>query len=147
MPRKHWRNGMMICITLMLGLTACGSFSPPESCGVGGTADEAKFAQHFRWMEIVNEATGSPGEPAQEGGSQFTSSNRLTITTDSTNEVSLRACIAERKGGGEITFDKTHDLAAGSGSIPLGSFEPGSYVVRVIVDGILVRNLPFSITR
>jgi hypothetical protein len=26
-------------------------------------------------------------------------------------------------------------------------FEPGSYVVRVIVDGILVRNLPFSVTR
>ena len=145
MVRKRWYIG--VSIILMLVLTACGSFSPPESCGVGGTADETKFAQHFTWMEIVNEATGSPGESDPEGGFQFTSSDPLAITTDNINEVSLRACVAERKGGGKIPLDKTQDLSSGSGSISLGSFEPGSYVVRVIVDGILVRNIPFSVAR
>lgn len=147
MVRKNWHMGMTICIILMLVLTACGSFSSPESCGAGGTADEVKFAQHFTWMEIVNEVTGSPGEPDQEGGSQFSSSDRITITTDNINDILLRACVEERKGGGEITLDRTQDLPSGFGSMSLGSFEPGSYVVRVIIDGILVRNLPFSVTR
>jgi hypothetical protein len=65
MIRERWYIGVFIVI--MLVITACGSFSPPESCGVGGTADETKFSQHFTWMEIVNEATGSPGEPDPEG--------------------------------------------------------------------------------
>ena len=145
MVRKRWHIG--ISIILVLALTACGSFTPPESCGAGGTADEPKFTQHFIWMEIVNQATGSPGEPDPEGGPRFTSSDQLAIITDNINEVSLRACIVERKGGGKIPFDKTQDLPSGSGSISLGSFEPGSYVVRVIVEGILVRNLPFSVTQ
>ena len=51
-----------VCIIMIL-LTACGSFSLPESCGAGGTADETIYAQHFTWMEIVNEATDSHGEP------------------------------------------------------------------------------------
>lgn len=145
MVRMRWPIG--VSILLMLMLTACGSFSPPDSCGAGGVADETKFTQHFTWMEIVNEATGSPGEPDQEGGPQFAFSDRLAIHTDNIHEVSLRACVEERKGGGEITLDKTQNLSSGSGSISLGSFEPGSYVVRVIVDGILVRNIPFSVAR
>jgi hypothetical protein len=70
----------------------------------------------------------------------------LAIREDSIHEVSLRACIEERRGGGEIALDKTQDILSGSGSISLGSLEAGSYVLRVIVDGVLVRNLPFSIT-
>lgn len=145
MIRERWYTGVFI-VTMLL-LTACGSFSPPESCGAGGTADETKFTQHFTWMEIINEATGSTGEPDQEGGFQFSSSDELAITLDNIQEVSLRACVEERKGGGEIALDETQDLPSGSGVISLGSFEPGSYVVRVIVDGILVCNLPFSVTR
>ncbi len=145
MIRKRWYIGVFIFTTLVL--TACGSFSPPESCGAGGTADEMKYAQHFTWMEIVNETTGSPGEPDPEGGTQFASTIQLGITMDSIDEVSIRVCVEERRGGGEIALDKTQDLPSGSGNISLGSFEPGSYVVRVIVDGVLVRNLPFSIAR
>jgi hypothetical protein len=145
MVQKYWHIG--VSIIMMFMLTACGSFSPPETCGVGGTADETKFTQHFRWMELVNEVSGSPGEPDQEGGFQFTSSDQLAITTENINEVSLRACVEERKGGGEITLDKTQGLSPGSRRISLGLFEPGIYVVRVIVDGNQVRNLPFSVTR
>jgi len=33
----------------------------------------------------------------------------------------------------------------GAGTLSLGSFAPGSYVVRVIVDGVLVKNLTFAV--
>ncbi|HEY42377.1 MAG TPA: hypothetical protein G4O11_00130 [Anaerolineae bacterium] len=145
MLRKYWLSEMVVCITLILGITACGPLSPPESCGAGGTADEAAFAQHFKSMGIVNQATGSPGEPDPEGGYQFSSSDQLALTTDSITDTSLRACIEERRGGGKIVFDQTPTMSQGTASMPLGSFEPGSYVVRVILDGVLVRNLPFSI--
>jgi len=145
MLRNYWLNRVVVCIALLLGITACGSFSPPESCGAGGTADEAAFAQLFISMEIVNQATGSPGEPDPEGGYQFSSSDSLTLTTDSFTDTSLRACIEERRGGGKIVFDQNQTVSQGTMSMSLGSFEPGSYVMRVIVDGVLVRNLPFSI--
>ncbi len=49
------------------------------------------------------------------------------------------------KAGRETTIDKTQDFSSGSGSISLGSFEPGNNGVRVNVDRILVRNLDFSV--
>ncbi len=68
MVRKYWHIGVMICILLTLTLTPCRSFSLSESRGAGGTPNETKFAQQFTSMMILNETTGSPGEPDQEGG-------------------------------------------------------------------------------
>ena len=66
---SKYRLLMIVCITLGLVVSACGSFAPPESCDVGGTADEAKFDQHFTRMELVNEATGQPGLAADRNRS------------------------------------------------------------------------------
>lgn len=143
---KH-RLLTVICVALGLIASACGSFSPPESCGegIGGTADEAKFAQHFTLMELVNEATGQPGPLDAEGGLQFAATDRLAIRTESLAEISVQACVQERKGGGKIPFNQTQTVGQGADSFSLGSFAPGSYVVRVIVDGVLVKNLPFVV--
>ena len=139
------RSLVIICTVLGLIVSACGSFAPPESCGVGGTAEEAKFAQHFTRMELVNEATGEPGQPDQEGVPQFAPAAQLAIQVESVDEVSVRACIQERRGGGKIAFDQSLTAPQGPGNFSLSSFAPGSYVVRVIVNGILVKNLPFTV--
>ena len=140
----HQIGQIVVCIALGLMVAACGPLSPSESCGAGGTADKAAFAQHFTSMELVNEATGQPGQPDQEGEPQFASSDPLAIRVESRSRVSVRACVEQRRGGGKIAHDQTHTLAQGAGSASLGSFAPGPYVVRVIVDGVLVKNLPFS---
>lgn len=45
-----YRLLMIVCIALGLVVSACGSFAPPESCDVDGTADEAEFDQYFTRM-------------------------------------------------------------------------------------------------
>lgn len=109
---------------------------------MGGTADEAKFDRHFTRMELINKTTGQPG---QEGEPQFASTEQLAIQIDSAAKVPVRACVQERRGGGKIPFDETQTVPQGVGTLSLGSFAPGSYVVRVIVDDVLVKNLAFAI--
>ena len=136
---------LVFCIALALAISACGSFSPPEDCGVGGTADDAKFGQHFAWMELVNKETGQTGEESAEGGVQFAATELVAIRTESLGETPVRTCVQERKGGGKIALDVTATAQEGEALLSLGLFPKGSYVVRVIVDGTLVRNLPFVI--
>lgn len=142
--RKLW-----VATGLALGLiaSACGSFSPPESCGegIGGTADESKFAQHFAQIELVNKATSQSGNLDAEGVLQFAAADQLAIRAESLAEVSVRACVQELKGGGQVAFDQVQMMAQGEDDFALGSFSPGSYVVRVIADGVLVKNLTFEI--
>lgn len=131
-------------LALALAALACGSFAPPESCGetIGGTADEAAFAQYFESMELLNQATGQPGSQGEEG-MEFASSDALVIRVVSKSEVLVRACIQSRSGGGKIPFDQSMTLPSGEGFFPIGTVPPGTYVVRVIVDDTLVKNLPF----
>jgi len=56
----------------------------------------------------------------------------------------VRACVQPR-GPGEITFDQTQTMPQGQGVFPVGTFKPGTYVIRVIVDGVLVKYFPFEI--
>jgi len=134
-----------VAVVSILGLavTAC-AFGPPPSCGekIGGTADTARFDQYFRTMVLVSQTTGQPG-PEGENGAELAREDALVIQVDARTEVSVRGCVQPRSGGGKIPFDQTQTLPQGRGAVSMGTFEPGSYVVRVIVDGILVKNLPF----
>jgi hypothetical protein len=51
----------------------------------------------------------------------------------------------ERKGGGKILFDETRSYTPGENSLALGKYSKGGYVIRVIVDEKLIKNLPFRI--
>jgi hypothetical protein len=128
-----------------LPMLGCGSFAPPKSCGegIGGTADEALFAQHFSSMELIREATGIP--PVEMGGEKVVSpDDPLAIKVQALSSTEVRVCVQERVGGGGIPLDKTFAVEQGESVLSLGGFSAGSYVVRVIVDGTLVRNLPFE---
>lgn len=142
---SRFRILLVLCIIVALAVSACGSFSPPEDCGVGGTADEAKFGQHFARMELVNKETGQPGEESAEGGVQFATTEVVTIRAESLRTTSVRTCVQERKAGGKIALDVTATAQEGEALLSLGLFPKGSYVVRVIVDGTLVKNLPFVV--
>lgn len=143
MPNQRNR---LIAAGVLLGLTAlaCGQLSPPESCGenIGGTADEAKFDELFAEMTLVDGASGEPGSgdpPTLAAGDQ------LIIQAQALDDVSVRACIEESRGGGEIALDEIQTMAAGESSFSIGTFEPGPYVIRVIVDDTLIKNLPFTV--
>jgi len=142
--KKH-RIVLVLCIIAAVAVSACGSVKPPEDCGVGGTADDAKFAQHFAQMELVNKATGQPGEESAEGGAKFSVNDVVAIRAGSLGTTSVRACVQERTGGGKIALDVTVTAEEGERLLSLGLFPQGSYVVRVIVDGTLVKNLPFVV--
>lgn len=130
---------------LVLASAACGSIAPPETCGETGTADEARFAELFSSMDLVVEATGETGPEDPEGGATFAADTPLAIRFDSLASADVRVCVGQRRGGGQIVLDQTFTAAEGSGSFALGPFPPDIYVVRVLVDGTLIRNLPFVV--
>jgi hypothetical protein len=133
-----------VLLAASLLLTACANFGPPPECseGLGGVADTAAFDAHFASMQLVSAASGAPGAPA-EHGEAFAADEPLAIQVDSLGAGSLRACV---QAASEIPIDQTYELAAGGQTLQLGALgEPGMYVVRVIVDGVLVKNLPFTL--
>ena len=144
MKRLRW--WMFVGIVMVLSIQACGSLSEPESCGeIGGTANEVLFDQNFVLMELVNATTGDPGEYNSEGEVQVGSSDSLSIPFEIKNDVSIRVCLQERKGGGKILFNETKSFTSGENSLTLGTYSKGGYVVRVIMDEALIKNLPFRI--
>lgn len=134
---------LLVLSSLTLAALACGSFAPPESCIDTGTADEEAFTAQFNSMHVVNAATGEPGEPHPEGGLSFSSGDQLAVVVESLGEVDVRFCVTQRRGGGEIVYDETHTVQEGETTIRLTSFDRDTYVIRVIVNNTLVKNLPF----
>jgi hypothetical protein len=137
----------LILIPTILVSMACGSFAPPASCGenIGGVADDTAFSQYFSSIKLVNEDTGIAGPADSESEASFTQGEKLAISYSAVAEGSLRACVQERAGGGGIPLDQTFSFAQGEGRLSLGTFEAGTYVVRVIIGETLVRNLTFTV--
>ena len=135
----------MMGLFLLAGLIAACSFGPPKNCGddIGGTADTTKFDQYFSRMALVNAASGESG-PEGDSGMQYASSDLLAIRADNLADVDVRLCV-QNFSTGSIASDNTRSFKTGSDSFELGSFEKGTYVMRVIVDGSLVKNFPFEI--
>lgn len=143
---KTTRSPIILFAVLSIVLSACGSFGPPPECteGLGGTADEALFAENFNSMQLVNQATGLPGESTEQGEA-YAPADTLAIMVDAKNAVTLRACV-QFISGRQIAFDQNPSLDAGETEIVLGSFpDTGDYVVRMILDGALVKNFAFVI--
>ena len=123
---------------------ACGSLVPPESCPSTSFDPEA-FATYFNDMQLVSAASGQPGQPdsGDDRGQGFSTDEELAIIVDNLGDIELTICITERKGGGQIVYNQTHTIQEGRSTIPLMAFESDPYVIRVIVEEVLVRNLTF----
>jgi hypothetical protein len=135
---------LLVGSVLAIATLACGSFAPPESCIDTGTADEEAFTSQFNSMQVVNAATGAPGESHPEGGVRFSTEDQLAVVVDSLGEVDVRFCVTQRRGGGQIVYDETHTVQEGETTVTLMAFDSDPYVIRVIVNDTLVRNLPFT---
>lgn len=143
--RPHRAVPVSFSTALLLVSAACGSIAPPETCGATGSADEARFAELFSSMDLVVEATGETGLEDPEGGAQFPADTPLAIRFDGRASAEVRVCVEQRRGGGEIAFDRSFMATGAPGSFSLGAFPPDIYVARVLVDGTLIRNLPFVV--
>lgn len=121
---------------------ACGGpTEQAKECASGGSADEATFAQHFSRMDF-----GSGGSPSGEGGQQFTPSEAVVVVVAARAETATRFCAQERSRLGTVAYDQTPALPTGETQVNLGTFQnKGDYVIRVSVDGTLVKNLTFTV--
>ena len=138
---------ILVFVSVLANMLACGSFAPPQSCGegIGGTADEALFAEYFSDMQLVIEGTDEVPPPGSESGALVSTGDSLTVKMQVLKTATVRACVQERAGGGGIPADETRTVQPGEAYLPLGEFEKGSYVARIIVDGTLVKNLTFEV--
>lgn len=139
-----YRAGVASSLAVLGLLIGACSFGPPPSCGedIGGTADTAAFDKNFTSMALVNQSTGQSAREG-ENGMEFAQGDNLAIQLDAKSKVTVRACIQPRSGGNAISFDETQTFSQGQGAFAVGAFEPGAYVIRVIVDNTLVKNFPF----
>lgn len=147
MKRSKLALSVPVFVALALLGAACGSLGPPPECteGLGGTADEALFAQYFTAMELVSADSGQPGGPAENGAS-FPGGEPLAVNVSAGAAVTVRFCVQGFYDGGVIADDLTADLVPGANQVHLDTFDTSAdYVVRVIVDGVLVKNLPFTL--
>jgi hypothetical protein len=126
-------------------LVSCSQFKPPESCGAGGTANKETFNQFFVDMLLYDETMGGPPRIHTEAGPTFLLDSTVSIQAESFITVEVRFCVEQRRGGGEISFDEVRMISEGVNTISLDGFESGSYVLRVIQDEVLIRNLPFVV--
>jgi hypothetical protein len=133
----------VLFVTLLgLGAGACGSISPPESCTNTGF-DEAAFSEYFTDMHLINAATGEPGERDPEQGDRYATDDQIAVRIESLDDVEVRFCIEQRKGGGQIVYDQLHGIVQGENTVTLTTFDSDPYVIRVIVNEVLVKNLTF----
>ncbi len=133
---------LLVFSALGMAALACGSFAPPESCTESGL-DEDAFAAQFTSMQLVNASTGEPGEPDPESGQKFSTEDQLAVIVESLGEVEVTFCITQRKGGGQIVYNQLHSVQEGENTVTLTTFDSDPYVIRVIVNDILVKNLTF----
>ena len=132
---------------ISLFLVSCGQFSPPESCGAGGTVHEETFNQTFAEMLLYDETRGGSPLIDTEAGPTFFPDRPVSIQIESLSSARVRFCVEERRGGGEISFDEIRTVSEGDSIISLGVFDSGSYVIRVIIEDVLIRNLPFVVEK
>lgn len=142
MNGKRFLGAVALALLLALALS-CQSVRPPEECAVkGGVADQAAFARHFTEMSLASDKQIAPfGDHAMA----LTSDGVLEVVATGLANTATNLCTQERKGGGKVVYNQTLTLPQGESRTRLGSFAPGEYVIRVIVDGVLVRNLTFGV--
>ena len=144
MCKRRFRHLITLFILSSI-LLSCGPLSPPESCGAGGTANKETFNQFFVDILLYDETMGGAPRIQTEVGPTFLQDTTVSVQAESITSVEIRFCVEERRGGGEISFDEVRMLSEGVNTISLDIFESGSYVVRVITEDILIKNLPFVV--
>jgi hypothetical protein len=142
---KRQIKALLLTTLLMLPLfSSCRALRPPESCGLGGIANNTAYGLYFDKLDLLD-VNGSPGEPDRDGLPRFQEGQALNLWLQVKSETRIRVCVEETRGGGEIAYDETSPLSSGQSAITLGVLESGPYVIRMSIDGTLVQNVAFTV--
>ncbi|MBI4201890.1 MAG: hypothetical protein HY532_02075 [Chloroflexi bacterium] len=134
--------GLAAVLSMAAALACGGPTEQAQECAAGGSADEGLFAQHFDRMEF-----SSGGPPTGEGGQVFGPAEDVVVLAATKSETTTRFCVQERGRTSKVMYDQAQTLPAGDNEINLGPFgEQGDYVVRVLLNGALVKNLIFTVS-
>ena len=134
----------IVFLSAGLSLSSCTTFTPSTLCGKETTPNHDTYSQYFTSIQLQN-TTGDGTDSSPNTGRIFSSPNELIIEAKSITDVAVRFCVFEVKRGGEILYDQTHLMSGGNQSFSIGGFEPGSYMIRVYADEVLVDNMQFLI--
>ncbi len=142
---KHRFLPFILSAVLILSfVSSCRALRPPESCGLGSFANDTGFGLYLDDLDLLD-VEGRPGEPDRDGAPRFEEGQAINLWLQVKSDTRIRVCVEETRGGGEIVYDETASFTSGQSAIPFGVLERGPYVIRIGIDGTLIRNMPFSV--
>ena len=135
----------ILLILLGLAISSCDTYQPSQLCGLETDPDHTLFEEYFSKLLLVNQTNSKPGGEAQQAGRVFVEPASLVLDTALINDAQVRLCVFGAKIKGEVVFDESYVLSAGSQSFSLGEFKEGPYIIRVYADSKLVENISFLV--
>jgi hypothetical protein len=136
---------LFIIILLLLSiLSSCRALRPPESCGLGSFANDTGYGLYLNDLDLLD-VEGNAGEPDRDGAPRFEEGQVVNLWLQVKSDTRIRICVEETRGGGTIAYDETTSFTSGQSAVTFGALERGPYVIRISIDGTLIRNIPFSI--
>lgn len=142
--KHHFRTILISSLLLLSLLSSCRALRPPESCGLGSFANDTGFGLYLDDLDLLD-VEGRPGEPDRDGTPRFEEGQAINLWLQVKSDTRIRICVEETRGGGEIVYDETTSFTSGQRAVPFGVLERGPYVIRIGIDGTLIRNIPFSV--
>lgn len=141
------RQSTLILVSAVLILSfvsSCRALRPPDSCGLGSFANDTAYGLYLDDLDLLD-VNGNVGEPDRDGTPRFEEGQAINLWLQVKADTRIRICLEETRGGGEIAFDETSSFSTGQSAVTFGVLERGPYVIRISIDGTLVRSLPFSV--
>lgn len=142
---KRQPAAILLCSMLILSfVSSCRALRPPDSCGVGSFVNDTAYSLYLDDLDLLD-VNGNPGEPDRDGAPRFKEGETINLWLQVKSDARIRICVEETRGGGEIAYDETTAFSSGQNAVTFGVLERGPYMIRISIDGTLVRSVPFSV--
>lgn len=96
-------------------------------------------------MKLVVAGTNAVPPAGVDASAQYAAAETVGVQADAKSVTIVRACVVQNTTGGKIQLDRMMTFASGMSTFTLDDFPIGTYVVRVGVDDVLVKNLTFEV--
>jgi hypothetical protein len=135
------RRSTLILVSAVLILSfvsSCRALRPPDSCGQGSFANDTAYGLYLDDLDLLD-VNGNVGEPDRDGTPRFEEGQAINLWLQVKSDTRIRICLEES------AFDETSSFSPGQSAVTFGVLERGPYVIRISIDGTLVRSMPFSV--
>lgn len=136
-------------VALLVFLLGCPTDDPADPaggpCDLGTSADDAAYAAVFEGMGLVRADDGTTPDTDDERGALFTGDETVAVLAEATAAADVAFCVRTRDGASTLVDSVETAVVVGEQTIALDAFSAGDYVVRVGLDGVLIRNLTFGV--